>query len=290
MDNPRVSIIIPTFNAENNIRTCLQSVAKQNYRNTEVIVVDNCSKDKTVKVAREYKCEVFVERSTWAEAVNSGIERSVGKYYFVMESSLEIFPSFIGECVAKAEEDSGIVGLLGPEFSQGDGFWANCMKLERLLNIGYEVVEAPRFVRRSAYDLIGSYDTSLEFGVDWEFFVRLRKVGMVSRVGVGWIHHEGHPTPYSMMKKKYRYGRTARRYLSKVLITGNPSGSLLQFIPIRPNFIRKPHLLRKVGLRVVLGYLLLKTVEMMAVETAVVSSAVEEALGNEILYGHMLSE
>lgn len=286
MPNPLVSIIIPTFNAEHNIQTCLGSVAKQTYRNIEVVVVDNFSRDKTVEISRKYDSRVFVARSTWAEALKLGVENARGKYYFVMESSLEISPRFIEECVEKAESEPEIVGLIGPEYSQGEGFWAKCMNLERLLNIGYEVVEAPRFIRRSAYYQVGGYDTSIEFGDDWDYFQRLRRIGRVSRVQNGWIHHEGRPTPYGMMVKKYKYGRTARKYVMKSVANGVGPGFFLQLLPIRPNFIRRSSVWRRAEFSTVLGYVLLKIVESIAVIAAVLTSAIDEARGKDIRYGH----
>jgi glycosyltransferase involved in cell wall biosynthesis len=286
MPSPLVSIIIPTFNAERNIKTCFGSLSKQVYRNFEVLVVDNFSRDKTVEISRQYGARILVAQCTWSEALMLGVENARGKYYFVVESSLEISPLFIAECVEKAESEPDIVGLIGPEYSQGEGFWAQCMNLERLLNIGYEVVEAPRFIRKTAYYQAGGYDTNIEFGDDWDFFRRLRRIGRVSRVQSGWIHHEGYPTPFALMVKKYKYGRTARRYLVKSVASGVGPRLFLQLLPIRPNFIRKTGVWRRVKFSTVLGYIFLKIVESIAVMAAVLTSAIDEARGKDIRYGH----
>ncbi|MBM3283586.1 glycosyltransferase [Candidatus Gottesmanbacteria bacterium] len=47
MNFPLVSIVIPTLNEEKNIGRCLESILDQTYKNIEIIVVDNNSKDKT---------------------------------------------------------------------------------------------------------------------------------------------------------------------------------------------------------------------------------------------------
>ena len=47
------SIVIATFNSELTIRECLESVKKQNYHNFEIIIIDNCSKDKTIEIIKE---------------------------------------------------------------------------------------------------------------------------------------------------------------------------------------------------------------------------------------------
>jgi rhamnosyltransferase len=50
----KISIIIPTFNAENNIETLLAGIALQNLTDFEVIVIDSSSTDKTLQIAQTY--------------------------------------------------------------------------------------------------------------------------------------------------------------------------------------------------------------------------------------------
>lgn len=51
---PLVSICIPVFNGEKTIRKTIDSIVNQTYKNLEIIVVDNCSTDSTVKIVREF--------------------------------------------------------------------------------------------------------------------------------------------------------------------------------------------------------------------------------------------
>lgn len=53
MDNKKVSIIIPAYNAENWIQRCLKSCLGQTYKNIEVIVVEDGSSDGTLNICRE---------------------------------------------------------------------------------------------------------------------------------------------------------------------------------------------------------------------------------------------
>lgn len=47
MNNPLVSIVIPTYNREQYIEDAIKSAINQTYRNIEIIIVDNCSTDST---------------------------------------------------------------------------------------------------------------------------------------------------------------------------------------------------------------------------------------------------
>lgn len=67
-----ISVIIPAFNEEANIRKCLDSILKNSYKNIEVIVVDDCSTDNTPNVLNEYKDRISIVRNK----VNLGLGAS----------------------------------------------------------------------------------------------------------------------------------------------------------------------------------------------------------------------
>lgn len=53
-ENPKVTIIMPVFNAEDVIHTSIEAMLAQTWKNIEVLVVDDCSKDRTVEIVEEY--------------------------------------------------------------------------------------------------------------------------------------------------------------------------------------------------------------------------------------------
>ena len=57
MKSPTISVIIPLYNAEKYIGECLDSVLNQTFQDFEVIVVDDCSTDKSVAVVQNYVAE-----------------------------------------------------------------------------------------------------------------------------------------------------------------------------------------------------------------------------------------
>ena len=59
MNEPLVSIVIPTYNSEKTLPLCLESVKRQTYRNIEVIIVDSYSRDKTIEIAKKYSVRII---------------------------------------------------------------------------------------------------------------------------------------------------------------------------------------------------------------------------------------
>lgn len=59
--NHKIAIIIPNFNYEHTIDKCLASILEQTYKNYEVIFVDDCSTDNSVKVAKKYKSKMNIK-------------------------------------------------------------------------------------------------------------------------------------------------------------------------------------------------------------------------------------
>ena len=95
MENaPAVSVIIPMYNAEKFIGECLESILAQTFQDFEVIVVDDCSTDSSVKIIEQYipsfggrlKLSRMDKNSgSGAMPRNKGMELSHGEYVFFMD-------------------------------------------------------------------------------------------------------------------------------------------------------------------------------------------------------------
>ena len=53
-DTPKISVIIPMYNAEKYLRTCIESVLNQTFTDFELILIDDCSTDKTLEIAKSF--------------------------------------------------------------------------------------------------------------------------------------------------------------------------------------------------------------------------------------------
>lgn len=97
----KLSIIIPLFNAESFISSCLNSIINQKISNHEfeVIIVNDGSTDNSLAIADQYKTvnsniELFsIEKNGVGAARNLGIKRAVGKYLLFIDADDYVFPN-----------------------------------------------------------------------------------------------------------------------------------------------------------------------------------------------------
>lgn len=89
---PKISIIIPVYNASEYIRTCLDSVVNQTFRDIEIICIDDCSTDDSLQILEEYakNDERFViRRNNKNRSIgytrNSGIKLAKGDYIMFLD-------------------------------------------------------------------------------------------------------------------------------------------------------------------------------------------------------------
>jgi len=110
IDYGKVSVIVPVYNVENYFEQCINSLLDQTYRNIEILIIDDGSKDKCGEIADKYmssdnRVKVFhKENGGLSSARNYGLEKATGEYYSFIDSDDYVVPSFIEKMVSCAVE------------------------------------------------------------------------------------------------------------------------------------------------------------------------------------------
>ena len=92
MEKDLISIIIPVYNVEKYLKECVDSVRKQTYKNLEIILIDDGSKDNSGKLCDELAKEdnrikvIHKENGGLSDARNVGIENATGEYIQFIDS------------------------------------------------------------------------------------------------------------------------------------------------------------------------------------------------------------
>jgi len=86
---PAVSVVIPCYNEEKNIKSCLDAVYASDYKNKiEVIVVDDGSTDKTAEIVKHYKNIKLIKgkHKGKSEALNRGVKQAIHNIIFAVDA------------------------------------------------------------------------------------------------------------------------------------------------------------------------------------------------------------
>jgi glycosyltransferase involved in cell wall biosynthesis len=127
--DPLVSVVTPAYNAEEYLRECIESVVAQTYTSWDYTIVDNCSTDGTLEIAKEFAAkdprirvhsnETFVRAIANHNIALRRISRE-SKYCKVLSADDWLFPECLEKMVRLAEEHPNVVavnayGLFGTE-------------------------------------------------------------------------------------------------------------------------------------------------------------------------------
>lgn len=108
---PLLSVIIPVYGVEKYIAECLDSVMHQTYKNLEIIVVNDGTKDQSAVIARKYACidkriKVYdFDNGGISVARNRGIELANGKYIAFLDSDDWIELDMYRDLIEKMEKE-----------------------------------------------------------------------------------------------------------------------------------------------------------------------------------------
>lgn len=187
----KVSVIIPTFNNENEIERCIESILGQTYNDYEIIIVDDCSKDNTYQIlidkySNNSNMKIFKNESNMKSAYtrNIAIKNAKGKYIAVQDADdysskdrLLKQTSFLD-----MHNEIDFVGSNASSFDK-DGIWRRTNlkqdpELEDFMNSG-PFVHASIMFRKSALNQVCGYRVSkeIERGQDYDLLIRLYKRG-----------------------------------------------------------------------------------------------------------------
>jgi GT2 family glycosyltransferase len=95
-----VSVLIVTWNSAPHLEQCLASVDRQNYRDFEVLIIDNASTDRTRELLRAWEAQwrvIYNDRNTgFAAAQNQAIRASKGEWLLCLNPDVLLAEDFVG--------------------------------------------------------------------------------------------------------------------------------------------------------------------------------------------------
>ena len=84
---PKISVVLPVYNGERFLKECVNSILNQTFKDFEFIIINDGSKDNTLKILKEFKKEdkriILIDKKKnggSSEALNTGLRKAKGKY------------------------------------------------------------------------------------------------------------------------------------------------------------------------------------------------------------------
>lgn len=234
---PKVSIVVPSYNHARFLDQRLNSILEQDYRDFDLLILDDFSTDGSREIIRRYQLD-FPQITTHFNATNSGnpfrqwdmgVQMTGGEYIWIAESDDYAHPCFLSEAVPVLEENPKVGMVFArsrriDEFGRNTGFYGSyrpCAhnyitdgigEIERHMCSANKINNVSGVLfRRSAYVQTGIGDHWMRFCGDWFLYIRMLMISDVAHI----------PTPLNYLR--YHAGSSVHayfrdtRYLEEVL-------------------------------------------------------------------------
>ena len=210
--NPKVSVVIPSYNHARFLPQALDSALSQTYRDFEILIADDGSSDDSLTIARDYAARYpsFVRVFTHADNGHRGISATCnlclgnmrGRYWAGLASDDVWYPDKLERQVAFLDDNPAVgfvygyahiideAGELLPGVRDEEDISLQPDPLVRLI-WGNVISGGTCLIRRECWEQLGVYDETLVYG-DWELWIRFLshwQVGYLAEPLAKYRHH-----------------------------------------------------------------------------------------------------
>jgi glycosyltransferase involved in cell wall biosynthesis len=214
MGNPTVSFVVPCYKLAHLLPECVESILAQTYSNVEVLILDDCSPDNTMEVARTFTdtriSYVRNERNLGHLAnYNKGIRLSRGEYVWLISADDRLRKPYIIERYVRCMEEHPAVGYVCcPGVGLQDGQETGVLRCgyygprDRIMNgpdfialslrRGYGLLSPSVMVRRQCYERIAEFPLDMPHQGDWYLWFRWALEHDVAYMAEPMVNYRSH--------------------------------------------------------------------------------------------------
>jgi len=217
MKDKFISFIIISRNEEKLIKSCIESVinCSSEYNNSEIILVDSASTDRTIDIAKRYPIKIIQLKPNWilspAAGRYIGFKHSKGKYLFFIDGDMLLVKGWLKEAFSYLKKDdvAGIAGKIIDKFEDN----SSPLVIKRI-NIDSKFVKFGEvdflgghgIYKRSVFDEVGCYHPFLRSGEEYELSNRIRiKNYKLLRLPTPMVIHRNKFLNLFIYIRKYRW-------------------------------------------------------------------------------------
>lgn len=216
----KVSVIVPTYNEENVIEKCLESLSKQTHKDMEVIVVDDGSTDNTVNRLSNYRINLLRQKHKGAAAArNLGAKQAKGEILVFVDADMTFDEDFVKNLIKPIVAGKAIGTFSKEEYvANSEKVWAKCWNINRGLPTNKmhrrdypDTQEVFRAILRAEFEKAGGFDEKAGYTDDWSLSERLGVLAVSALAAV--FYHKNPETLKEvfiqsrwMAKRSYKLG------------------------------------------------------------------------------------
>lgn len=181
-----VSVIVPSFNQAQFLEATLLSVAEQDYPHVQLIVMDGGSTDGSIDIIRRFEKHIHYWHSApdggQTSAIRKGIEISTGELVTYLNSDDVLLPGAVSNIVRKYDGSKDVLLFGNHLVIDGEGRVREKIKCPPHVRwIAWRtnpVFSQPgTFFTRELYDSVGGVDTTLQYSMDLDLFLKFMTAG-----------------------------------------------------------------------------------------------------------------
>lgn len=211
MNNEKlISIVLPVYNGAAHMANSIESVINQTYQNWELIIVNDCSTDDTLALAESYQGKDSRIRVISNEknlklplTLNAGFAEAKGAYYTWTSDDNMYRPEALRRLAQELERDSSCA-MVYSDFTNidadGNVIGPGILRDPEKIVLG-NVCGACFLYRAEAAKEAGTYDANLFLAEDYDYWMRIYRVGEIRHIREDLYLYRRHAGSLSATKK-----------------------------------------------------------------------------------------
>lgn len=216
----KFSIVIPVYNVEKYLEKCLDSVFNQTYKDYEVIVVNDGTKDNSMDIVKNYNVKVITQKNQGLSAArNHGVKKATGDYLIFLDSddywekdllkelakSLKNTPDLIRFQINEVYEDGKVIPYQEESFTDLSGLAAfeKIVKYHFVENAWCYAINRQYYLQNKFEFKVGTIHE--DFGLTPLIIMKAKRVNSINYLGYNYLQRQG-----SIMSNK-NYEKTKKK-------------------------------------------------------------------------------
>lgn len=217
---PKFSIIIPVYNVEKYLEKCLDSIKNQTYKDYEVIIVNDGTKDNSMDIAKKYDFKIINQKNQGLSAArNTGVKNATGDYLLFVDSddylekdllkelnkSLKNNPDLVRFQIKEVYEDGKEINYPEEEFQNKSGVEAfSIISKYHFVENAWAYLYKKTFYEKNKFKFKEG-TIHEDFGIVPLIIMKANKVNSINYLGYNYLQRSG-----SIMSQK-NYEKTKKK-------------------------------------------------------------------------------